>query len=228
MAYKVGRPVPDRAARAVLIRSFLDPDISLDDPPPHISVGVAVMINVSDLRNCTRSGDIRATQAVRTAVDPAAAGIIGRVHVERATEVNEMQLVVAIPLPRVEPPVGVPILTRIEDSVLVCILRRIELTTTVVIARLPVVKQTVTGDVIAKSFGVSRSWVYANADALGALRIGRGQNGRIRFDPRLVRERIQSIGSPSPSPGRRRSKRARRSDGADLLAIRERPHAGRG
>ena len=86
----------------------------------------------------------------------------------------------------------------------------------------------VTADVIAKSFGVSRSWVYANADALGALRIGRGQNGRIRFDPRLVRERIQSIGSPSPSPGRRRSKRARRSDGADLLAIRERPHAGRG
>jgi len=86
----------------------------------------------------------------------------------------------------------------------------------------------VTAGVIAKRFGISRSWVYANADALGALRIGHGPNGRLRFDPRLVRERIQAIGPPSPVPGRRRSKRAGRSDGADLLSIRKRPQAGRG
>jgi hypothetical protein len=86
----------------------------------------------------------------------------------------------------------------------------------------------VSADVIAKRFGVSRRWVYANAEALGALRIGRGQNGRIRFDPRLVRERIEAIGAPSPTLGRRRPKRARPSDEADLLAIRQRPQVGRG
>ena len=60
----------------------------------------------------------------------------------------------------------------------------------------------VAADAIAKTFGVSRAWVYANADALGALRIGHGQNGRIRFDPRQVRERIEAIGTPAPSGSR--------------------------
>jgi hypothetical protein len=86
----------------------------------------------------------------------------------------------------------------------------------------------VAADAIAKTFGVSRAWVYANADALGALRIGHGQNGRIRFDPRQVRERIEAIGTPAPALGRRRSRRAQRSDEPDLLAIRQRPQAGRG
>ncbi|MGI8624499.1 MAG: helix-turn-helix transcriptional regulator, partial [Solirubrobacteraceae bacterium] len=52
---------------------------------------------------------------------------------------------------------------------------------------------------VAARFGVSRGWVYGNADALGALRLGDGPKPRVRFDAQEVAERLRarSIGEES-------------------------------
>jgi hypothetical protein len=56
---------------------------------------------------------------------------------------------------------------------------------------------------IARRFGVSRAWVYENADRLGAVRLGRGERPRLRFDPRLVEQRLDSTDEgASPRPQR--------------------------
>ena len=50
----------------------------------------------------------------------------------------------------------------------------------------------VTAAEVAKRFGVSRSWVYENADgARGAVRLGTGSKARLRFDPSLVERALQ-------------------------------------
>jgi hypothetical protein len=36
---------------------------------------------------------------------------------------------------------------------------------------------------LARLLGVSRATVYANADQLGAIRLGKGKRARLRFDP---------------------------------------------
>src|SRR3712207_6622404 len=41
---------------------------------------------------------------------------------------------------------------------------------------------------VALRFGVSRTWVYENADRLGAIRLGEGARPRLRFDLDRVRE----------------------------------------
>jgi hypothetical protein len=51
---------------------------------------------------------------------------------------------------------------------------------------------------IAQHFGVSRAWVYENADRLGAVRLGRGPRPRLRFDPHLVQKQLESAEAPSP------------------------------
>lgn len=56
---------------------------------------------------------------------------------------------------------------------------------------------------IARRFAVSRDYVYANADRLGAVRLGDGQKPRIRFDPDLVAERLGAQPSVPPSRPRR-------------------------
>jgi hypothetical protein len=40
---------------------------------------------------------------------------------------------------------------------------------------------------VAERFSVARGWVYENADALGAVRIGGGSRPRVRFEPERVR-----------------------------------------
>lgn len=47
---------------------------------------------------------------------------------------------------------------------------------------------------VAELFGVSRRWIYDNAEALGAGRLGAGTRPRLRFDPDEVAERIDGIG----------------------------------
>jgi hypothetical protein len=42
---------------------------------------------------------------------------------------------------------------------------------------------------LARTLGVERSWVYAHADELGAVRLG-GPGGRLRFDLEDVRRRL--------------------------------------
>lgn len=39
---------------------------------------------------------------------------------------------------------------------------------------------------VAARFNVQRSWVYAHADELGVVRLGRGPKPRLRFDPAVV------------------------------------------
>lgn len=41
---------------------------------------------------------------------------------------------------------------------------------------------------LADVLGVDRSYVYAHADELGAIRLGEGSKPRLRFDPQTARE----------------------------------------
>lgn len=51
---------------------------------------------------------------------------------------------------------------------------------------------------VAEWWGVDRSWVYAHARELGALRLGGGRRPRLRFDPEEVAERMAALtGSPA-------------------------------
>lgn len=54
---------------------------------------------------------------------------------------------------------------------------------------------------VAELFGVSRRWVYDNAEALGARRLGAGVRPRLRFDPDEVAERIDELGRRAAGRG---------------------------
>jgi hypothetical protein len=61
---------------------------------------------------------------------------------------------------------------------------------------------------VARRFGVARSWVYAHAPRLGAVRLGHGPRARLRFDPQLVARALAEAPSvperdPAPTPPRR-------------------------
>jgi hypothetical protein len=51
---------------------------------------------------------------------------------------------------------------------------------------------------VARRLGVSREWVYQHADELGCIRLGGGACPRLRFDPKMIRERLPSVGEPPP------------------------------
>lgn len=70
---------------------------------------------------------------------------------------------------------------------------------------------------VADLLRVHPEWVYANADYLGAFRLGRGERGRLRFDRHRVLERVES---PRVREQRReRARRPRPSAKAELLPI---------
>ena len=48
---------------------------------------------------------------------------------------------------------------------------------------------------VAREFGVSCDWVYANARHLGAIRMGSGPKARLRFDRDTIGARIARLGS---------------------------------
>jgi transposase-like protein len=74
---------------------------------------------------------------------------------------------------------------------------------------------------IARRFGVSRAWVYENADRLGAVRLGRGARPRLRFDPQKVKKRLDAAHErASPGPRRALGDQGSVAD-ADLIPIRE-------
>ena len=45
---------------------------------------------------------------------------------------------------------------------------------------------------VAVAFNVTRGWVYAHADELGAIRLGDGARPRLRFDPAIVTQLLQA------------------------------------
>jgi hypothetical protein len=54
----------------------------------------------------------------------------------------------------------------------------------------------------ARMLGVERDWVYEHAEQLGAIRLGGGR-GRLRFDRRRVRDRLEAGGTGGLSRGRK-------------------------
>jgi hypothetical protein len=76
---------------------------------------------------------------------------------------------------------------------------------------------------VAEEFGVSADWLYANAGALGAIRLGSGPRARVRFDRATIATRIATLASRdrgSRSAGRTRRSAASGEDGG-LLPIRD-------
>lgn len=65
---------------------------------------------------------------------------------------------------------------------------------------------------VAELFGVSRRWVYDNAEALGARRLGAGARPRLRFDPDEVAERIDGLAAGPGSRAAARGSAAMRGD----------------
>lgn len=52
---------------------------------------------------------------------------------------------------------------------------------------------------LARLLGVSRSVVYDHARELGAIRIGAGERGRLRFDPEVAMRAVSTTLSPEPA-----------------------------
>lgn len=76
---------------------------------------------------------------------------------------------------------------------------------------------------VARLLGVSRATVYANANQLGAIRLGKGKRARLRFDPARLAGTGALAGSVphSAEPSVRRHRAANRSQSAEhLLPIR--------
>ncbi|MGH2974077.1 MAG: hypothetical protein ACRDLL_04315 [Solirubrobacterales bacterium] len=83
---------------------------------------------------------------------------------------------------------------------------------------------------VARRYGVSRSWVYANATELGAVRLGHGAKARLRFDPDRIAERLTSRSasersqrpeSPATKPRTRRRNKSQPGQRSELLPIKE-------
>src|SRR3954447_20407242 len=64
-----------------------------------------------------------------------------------------------------------------------------------------------TASEVAARSGVSRSWVYENAERLGAMRLGNGARPRLRFDPERVQDALDGGRRPPSTPRADRSRR---------------------
>ncbi|ADB50185.1 hypothetical protein [Conexibacter woesei] len=80
---------------------------------------------------------------------------------------------------------------------------------------------------VAEMLQVRSEWVYQHADELGALRLGDGSKGRLRFDAELVRERLRppttrrraSAAATGTARSRAAAAAAAPSDGTSLLRV---------
>jgi hypothetical protein len=73
---------------------------------------------------------------------------------------------------------------------------------------------------VARRFGVARSWVYAHAARLGAVRLGHGPRARLRFDPQVVARALAAappLQDPGPAP--KRPQRRRTMEQGELLPV---------
>ena len=57
---------------------------------------------------------------------------------------------------------------------------------------------------VRDEFGVSADWLYANAEALGAIRLGPGPRARLRFDRKTIAGRIAKVASEASRTRRQR------------------------
>ena len=74
---------------------------------------------------------------------------------------------------------------------------------------------------VAKRFGVSTDWVYANANSLGAIRMGSGPRARLRFDRTAIENRFARLSGGHHSSNGRDGKAAtgQTTDDDGLLPI---------
>jgi hypothetical protein len=63
---------------------------------------------------------------------------------------------------------------------------------------------------LARELGVERDWVYANAERLGAIRLG-GPRGRLRFDREVVAEKLGDLRPQARTAPRRFAQRGDRA-----------------
>lgn len=83
---------------------------------------------------------------------------------------------------------------------------------------------------LARLLDVSRGFIYAHADDLGVVRMGKGTRARLRFDPEVARTRLAALAETPESarahggpPGRaRRTRRAALPPGVTLIQGRPR------
>jgi hypothetical protein len=68
------------------------------------------------------------------------------------------------------------------------------------VAEVPEPGQLVDAKTIAWLTGMSSRWVYDHAAELGAIRTGAGTRPRLRFDPGLVRARLEQRSGSKPEP----------------------------
>jgi hypothetical protein len=79
---------------------------------------------------------------------------------------------------------------------------------------------------VARALGMSRAWVYRNADALGAQRLGSGRKPALRFDLARTVERAVGLGVPTravatvSAPRRRGRPNRSLPTGVELIAPR--------
>jgi hypothetical protein len=73
---------------------------------------------------------------------------------------------------------------------------------------------------VAERFGISRDFVYAHADDLGAIRLGDGERPRLRFDPELVLTALAPRPAPATDPHRAKPRRRTRTSSTELLPVR--------
>jgi hypothetical protein len=81
----------------------------------------------------------------------------------------------------------------------------------------------ISAEAVAERWGVSRRWVYEQAERLGARKINTGSRPRLRFDPDEVAEQLGD--PPESRAGRRNTRRfaGMRGDcGPDSLSARRR------
>jgi hypothetical protein len=86
----------------------------------------------------------------------------------------------------------------------------------------------ISAEAVAERWGVSRRWVYEQAERLGARRIGAGSRPRLRFDPDEVAEQIgEPPGEGAAGRNARRFAGMRGDFGPDSLSGRSRAIVGR-
>jgi hypothetical protein len=78
---------------------------------------------------------------------------------------------------------------------------------------------------LARRLAVRRSWIYEHASELGAVKLGHGPRPRLRFEPRVVIERLREGGKREDgiSPAIRQRRRSSASPArTGLLPIKQR------
>jgi hypothetical protein len=73
---------------------------------------------------------------------------------------------------------------------------------------------------VRDEFGLSADWVYANAERLGAIRLGPGPRARIRFDRATIVARLARLASRDGMPRSARRSQPEQHDNGELLPIR--------